>query len=55
MQASTSSIAAGDGGVCEVVDAASLVCCVGKMIRKHSGARRWTEMALLESGSTEMV
>jgi hypothetical protein len=55
MQASTSSIAAGDGGVREVVDAASLVCCMGKMTRKHSDARRWTEMASLESRSTEMV
>jgi hypothetical protein len=45
---------AGDGGVCEVVDVASLICCVGKTTRKHSGAKQWTKMASWESGSAEM-
>jgi hypothetical protein len=54
-QASTSSSAARDGGVREVVDATSLVRCLGMTTKKRAGAKRWTEMASWELESVEMV
>jgi hypothetical protein len=39
----------------EVVDAASLVRCVGKTTRKHSGAKRWVEMASWASRDAELA
>jgi hypothetical protein len=53
-QASASTDVAG-GGVREVVDAASLVRCMGKTTRKHSGAKRWMEMASWASGDAELA
>jgi hypothetical protein len=55
MQASASSDVTGEGGVHEVVDAASLERCLGKTTRKHSGAKRWMEMASWASGSVELA
>jgi hypothetical protein len=54
-QASASSAVAGEGGVRKVVDAASLVHCVGKTARKHSSAKRWMEMASWAFGSAELA